>query len=145
MILDTIKKIHRERAVNDVLPVFLAGDFNVGPQWEAYLRMSSSEYMYDLQTFVDLEQRYGGKITFTGFEPAKNKDEQGRIDYIWMGPKDRVCGNWRKGDSLLLAASEGKEDRVWVVGGYAVLPNVFDNGIYLSDHRCVVGDVHLHW
>jgi hypothetical protein len=29
------------------------------------------------------------------------------------------------------------------VEGYAVLPNRFDDGIYISDHRAVVGDVVL--
>ncbi|KAK3688291.1 Endonuclease/exonuclease/phosphatase [Podospora appendiculata] len=32
--------------------------------------------------------------------------------------------------------------RLWG-GGYAVLPNVFDSGVYLSDHPAVVGDVVL--
>jgi hypothetical protein len=31
----------------------------------------------------------------------------------------------------------------WAVQGYAVLPNLFDDGVYISDHRAVVGDVML--
>ena len=31
----------------------------------------------------------------------------------------------------------------WIVNGYAVLENRFDDGIYISDHRAVVGDLLL--
>ncbi|ERF75660.1 hypothetical protein EPUS_08813 [Endocarpon pusillum Z07020] len=31
----------------------------------------------------------------------------------------------------------------WHITGYAVLPNRFDDGVYMSDHRAVVGDLLL--
>lgn len=36
-----------------------------------------------------------------------------------------------------------EEKSPWQIEGYAVLPNLFDDGIYLSDHRAVVGDLVL--
>ena len=36
------------------------------------------------------------------------------------------------------------QDPGWDVQGYAVLPNVFEAGIYSSDHRAVVGDTCLN-
>ncbi|KAF2822303.1 endonuclease/exonuclease/phosphatase [Ophiobolus disseminans] len=124
IILRTLKRVEKDWMNDGTLPIFLAGDFNSFPEQEAYLLMSQSEYMYDLREFVQRQRRYNDPITFTGFEPEKDKDEQGRIDFVWLGPKDsKNCS--------------------WAVDGYAVLPNVFDDGIYLSDHRCVVGDVCL--
>jgi hypothetical protein len=39
--------------------------------------------------------------------------------------------------------STDAEKTRWGVQGYAVLPNRFEDGIYISDHRAVVGDVVL--
>jgi endonuclease/exonuclease/phosphatase family metal-dependent hydrolase len=142
IILDTLKRVHKDWAIDDILPIFLAGDFNSFPDQEAYLRMAASDYMHDLQKFVNPKRRYGEQSTFTGFEPDKDRDEQGRIDFIWLGPKDRVCSPPQDRKSLLSGKEIGKNCS-WVVGGYGVLPNVFEDGVYLSDHRCVVGDVHL--
>jgi hypothetical protein len=104
--------------------------------------MSSSEYLYDLQTFVDSNHRYGDEKTFTGFEPGKNENEQGRIGFIWLGPKDGACGGIAENSDFLDERVKTGKARTWSVAGYAVLPNVFDDGVYLSDHRCVVGDMH---
>lgn len=36
-----------------------------------------------------------------------------------------------------------KTSSPWLIQGYAVLPNVFDDGVYISDHRAVVVDMVL--
>jgi endonuclease/exonuclease/phosphatase family metal-dependent hydrolase len=137
IILETLKRVQKEWAKEDTLPVFLAGDFNSFPEQEAYLGMAKSGYVYDLRDSVPESRRYGEDITFTGFQKEKWSDEQGRIDFIWLGPKDAVCKpNYEAGGKV-----EG--DCQWIVDGYTVLSNVFDDGVYLSDHRCVVGDVKL--
>lgn len=136
IILETLRRVEKECAIKgETLPIFLAGDFNSQPNQEAYLAMAQSDYMYDLQTFVPARRRYGNSVTFTGFQPEKNKDDQGRIDFIWLGPKDALCNGTGSG------AEQVKCE--WDVNGYAVLPNVFDEGVYGSDHRCVVGEVNL--
>lgn len=147
IILGTIKRI-QERWDDDSLPVFLAGDFNSFPDQEAYLAMHSSGLMRDVRELVKNENRHGNLITFTGFRPDKHKDEQGRIDFLWLGPKDAVHSRTIAGHEE--RASEGVEGnmdeptaRSWKVEGYSVLPNVYETGVYSSDHRPVVGDVTL--
>jgi len=142
IILKTLKRVQHDWTTKGNLPVFLAGDFNSFPDQEAYQLMAQSDYMYDLRQFVDSGKRYNDGNTFTGFEPEKDKDEQGRIDFIWLGPKDSVCSPGKADESLDTATDESQQ-LSWVVDGYAVLPNVLDDGLYLSDHRCVVGDVRL--
>ena len=112
------------------LGVFLTGDFNSFPDQEAYLSMKDDGWLHDLHEEVPAQKRYGEDVTFTGFKPEDWQDERGRIDYIWFGPH---------GSS---SASSGSDP--WSAIGYAILPNVFDDGIYLSDHRAVVGDLQLN-
>ncbi|KAK4186763.1 hypothetical protein QBC35DRAFT_453002 [Podospora australis] len=86
--------------------------------------MKEDGWLKDLHDLVDDQDRYGDENTFTAFSPDQFKDEHGRIDFILSGP-----------------TTEGKQIRR--TDGYAVLPNVFDSGVYLSDHRAVVGNVTL--
>ena len=113
----------------------LTGDFNSFPTQEAYKAMVESDTSVDVHQAVPAQQRYGSEVTFTGFEPDTDtdKDEIGRIDYVWLGPKRRVFD-----PGLGISEKTG-----WHVQGYSVLPNVFDDGIFCSDHRCVVADAVL--
>ena len=123
--------------------VFLAGDFNPQPEQEVYLEMKHSDLMCDLREHVESEKRYGEEIRFTGFNRDQDAEDQGRIDFIWLGPKKTVTdqgGRYERVPSSALA----RQGVWWDVHGYAVLPNVFEEGIYSSDHRAVVGDVCLH-
>jgi endonuclease/exonuclease/phosphatase family metal-dependent hydrolase len=100
------------------LPVFLAGDLNSKPDEEAYGVLNADDSpVHDLRDAVPPADRYGHENTFTGFgfetEPVK------RIDFIFTG---KNCLN---------------------VKGYSVLENRFDDGVYNSDHRAVVGDISL--
>lgn len=103
---------------------FLAGDFNSEDCEGAYKLLTADESpLVDGRNTVEPTLRYGNEITYTGFgyedEPEK------RIDYILTGPKDEGIGPWR-------------------TQGYAVLPNLFEDGVFISDHRAVVIDLRLH-
>ncbi|KAK6080483.1 hypothetical protein SCUP515_03502 [Seiridium cupressi] len=130
IILDTLRKVHQQWSQGRKLAVFLTGDFNSFPDQEAYMSMKEDGWLSDLHEEIPPRDRYGENVTFTGFQPDKWKDERGRIDYIWFGPNDKSSGNEALGNP-------------WKPIGYAILPNVFDNKVYLSDHRAVVGDLHL--
>ena len=138
-----LKRMEGLRSEWNGAAVFLVGDFNSQTNQEAYLEMAASDLMCDLQDHVRPERRYGDRITFTGFDPDQDREDQARIDFIWLGPRDRVSsGHHRSEDED--ANPERDERPRWAVDGYAVLPNVFEDGVYCSDHRCVVGDVILY-
>lgn len=101
-------------------PIFLAGDFNSEPNEEAYGVFNSSDSpVRDLRDLIPSKLRYGEDNTFTGFgydpEPAR------RLDFLFL--------------------AKGSD---WTPQGYAVLANKFEDGVYNSDHRAVVGDVLLN-
>ena len=101
------------------LPVYLAGDFNSQPSDEAYLTVTSdTSPMKDLRNQISQEGQYGHYHTFTGF----GSDEPTRIDFLFTN--SRVYH--------------------WLVEGYGVLENQFDDKVFSSDHRAVVGDVALY-
>ncbi len=123
------------------LGVFLAGDSNSFHDQEAYLAMQACDFMCDLRNFVEPKRRCGDSTTFTGFGNGEHEEEKGRIDFIWLGPKQQVSSH----ESVQEAGAnlEVFEHLRRRVDGYAVLPNVYEDGIYSSD-RCVTGDVHLY-
>ena len=154
LILETIERIRyrwtpqytpgmRLEDDSQKVPVFLAGDFNSSPEQEAYLEMKHSNLMSDIYRSVQAENRYGEEITFTGFHKDQDPEDHDRIDFIWLGPKEAVVeqtGDFERPSNFAFA----RQDPWWDVQGYAALPNVFEDGIYNSDHRAVVGDVVLH-
>ena len=154
LILETIERLRSQWATNCAadnrledrskeIGIFLAGDFNFLPEQEVYLEMKHSGLMCDLREQVKSEKRFGEGKTFTGFNEDHDPEDQGRIDYIWLGPKETVTnhgGHYERNPSSALA----RHGLHWDVQGYAVLPNLFEEGIYSSDHRAVVGDVCLH-
>ncbi|PPJ51005.1 hypothetical protein CBER1_07820 [Cercospora berteroae] len=98
--------------------IFVTGDFNSEPGQEAYQYLTQpSSPVYDVRENIPEGQRYGNRIgTFSGFQGQSST----LIDYIFLnkaGP--------------------------WSPQTYAVLANVFDEGIYYSDHQAVVTDVEL--
>lgn len=101
------------------LPIFLAGDFNSTPDEEAYKHLTThSSPIHDMRNAVGKSERYGHDNTFTGFE--SRAVDQKRIDFLFLS----------KGGG-------------WKVGGYGVLETRFEDGVFSSDHRPVVGDVSL--
>ena len=106
---------------------------------ETYKEVAGSDKMVDAHEAIKAEARYGDDITFTGFQPDtdEDKDEIGRIDFLWFGPKARVDDGQQSKTS--------KASPRWNIQGYTVLPNVFDAGVFSSDHRCVVADAIVRW
>lgn len=155
LILETIERIRSQWITTICAPdgrladrsgeigVFLAGDFNSLPEQEAYLEMKHSDLMCDLRDYVNSKNRYGEDITFTGFNRDQDPEDQGRIDFIWLGPKETVVDRDDLHD-VVTNPVLARPGPWWDVRGYAVLPNVFEDEVYSSDHRAVVGDVCLH-
>lgn len=100
------------------LPVSLAGDFNSAPGEDAYETMLQSGYMKELWDVAEHGARAGVyETTYTTFTPGQ---EESRLDFLWVGPN---------------------EDQ-YEVRKYEIMNNV-EKGMYISDHRAVVGDVFL--
>jgi len=100
------------------VPVFLAGDLNSEANGEAYQILNAgTSLVQDVQDLTG--ERYGERNTFTGFQDSERKTE---IDHVFVGPRGGTQ---------------------WTAIGYAVLSNKFEDGVYVSDHRAVVGDVLL--
>ncbi len=113
------------------MPIFLAGDFNSEPNQEAYKSITSPQSpMCDLHDLVPEDQRYGDLNTFTGFGHELLPPQ--RIDFLFL--------NHPKVDTRSNHAFAQHEHSPWGVNGYGVLPNRFEDGVYCSDHRAVVGD-----
>lgn len=100
------------------LPVTLTGDFNAGESDGAYTTLVGEKYVEDLYKLASASQKSGEAGTYTGF----NDEYNSRIDYIWIGPQGQ---NW------------------FSVNGYKTLDNLV-NGVKISDHRPVIGDVTLN-
>ncbi|KAL9043667.1 MAG: hypothetical protein Q9214_003152 [Letrouitia sp. 1 TL-2023] len=112
------------------IPVFLAGDFNSQPNQEAYQTVTGNHSpMRDLCNLVPPEHKYGHHHTFSGFGcggPAPT-----RIDFLFLNSIECTSPD--------LALRRGH----WLAKSYAVLENRFDDGVFNSDHRAVIGDVVL--
>lgn len=112
-----------------------------GAAQDAYSILSSS--LRDLRTLVPPKQRYGNSATYTGFDGKGDGNYGGRgarIDFIFVDNPRAADGDEGEEDG---STEMGEGCLKCQVEGYAVLPNVFDDGIYISDHRCVVGDLVL--
>lgn len=109
-------------------PVFLAGDLNSKPEEEAHSVLNGADSpISDLRDGVPEISRYGHDNTFTGFGYESDREVK-RIDFLFVTESKRVEGR----------------DVAWTVEGYGVLENRFENGVYASDHRAVLGDVLLY-
>lgn len=112
------------------LSVFLAGDLNSEPDQEAYKLLNGrGSYVRDSKDLVLPDDRYGHNDTFTGFGDENVRPK--RIDFVFFGGKE------------MPSSAEGGHERIeahWTGLNYSVLENRFDDGVYLSDHRAVVGD-----
>lgn len=131
IILQQITLFAKKAVGRETMPVFLAGDFNSEPDDEAYKAITSEESpMCDIQPLVPKDQRYGNLHTFTGFEgdPALLS----RIDFLFINYTHASHYNPPK-----------KIVDPWLVEGYGILENRFEDGVYNSDHRAVIGDVML--
>jgi endonuclease/exonuclease/phosphatase family metal-dependent hydrolase len=115
-ILDYVDLYRKNTTYSDV-PIFLAGDFNSEVDGEAYKIITSKDSpLLDVRGSVPANQRYGDVNTYTGFNHA---EKQQRIDFVF--------------------SEAGR-----LVEGYGVLPNKFEDGVFISDHRAVIADFTLH-
>ena len=120
LILNVMDEVTHSTTASDgaiPLPVFLGGDLNSEPSGSAFRILNAKGSR--VQAVKDMAPwRYGNTKTFTGFQESTPKTE---LDHVFV---DRREG-------------------VWEARGFAVLSNRFEDGVYASDHRAVVGDVVL--
>ncbi len=118
------------------LPVCLAGDFNSEEGDDGYqLLNGEGSPLRDLRRLIAPDDRYGHQNTFTGFESDQERPQ--RIDFLFLS-----VGESQLSDSGHPEPSAQRSSQ-WRPLGYSVLPNVFEDGVYSSDHRAVVGDALL--
>ncbi len=135
LILQQIAVFSEETKGRETLPVFLAGDFNSTPDEEAYKTIISADSpICDLQLLVPENQRYGNLHTFTGFEGDRTQFL--RIDFLFINCTQKSIRHSHD------PTHTNPADQ-WLVEGYGVLENRFEDGVYISDHRAVIGDVML--
>ncbi|KAH6641411.1 Endonuclease/exonuclease/phosphatase [Chaetomium tenue] len=110
-----------ERASGLSTPVFFGGDFNSTPTGRAYKVLTEPGIgVKDIFNILPADAKYGNEeITFTTFGDDPNQ-HPGRIDFLFV----RDLGSLR-------------------FVSFSILPNKFDDGVYLSDHRPVVADVEV--
>ena len=105
-------------------PVFVTGDFNSPPGDGAYQKMTGPDSPFvDLRSMVPKREWYGHDHTFSGFDDQT--EPMTRLDFIFLDQGTQAGV------------------RKWNVDSYAVLENRYEDQVYLSDHRAVVGDVSL--
>lgn len=102
---------------HELTGVFLAGDLNSEQHQEAYQVLTSSHSpLLDTASHAPGLAQYGDWITWTGF--GHEPEPPSRLDYVFLSRQSP-----------------------WRIQGHAVLPNRFEDGVFLSDHRAVVLDV----
>lgn len=119
IILEECKK---RRKQYDVDAVVLGGDLNSQANGDAYPIIANYEEsgVADIRMLASGEEVYGEESTFTGFDG--NEEKLKRIDFLFLGTKK-------------------EDDFSRYAPAYAVLPNKFEDGVHLSDHRAVVADL----
>lgn len=114
-----LSQISVVQAVWGGLPITLSGDFNTEPGHDAHLVLVDSGYMRELWDLAGSSRRAGlTDGTWTTFSAGERAQ---RLDYIWLGVNGRST---------------------WETRGYEIIDNVVD-GVFISDHRAVVGDLRL--
>lgn len=111
-----VSQIENVQATYGPLAVTLTGDFNSDPNGDAYKTLVGLDYVTDLW---DTATHLGtNQLTYTGFSDTGVS----RIDFIWYGPNS---------------------DSYYTVNQTEIVGNKV-NGIYISDHRMVYGDLILN-
>ncbi|CAK7243104.1 MAG: hypothetical protein STHCBS139747_004612 [Sporothrix thermara] len=126
-------RLHEPGTLDDpYVPIFLAGDFNSREDDGAYKAITAPDAMVDLRSLLPDAKHYGyTKNTYTSFgEPGEVPK---RIDFLFVD--DFSLNEHRR--RATPDATKGKVE----ARTFAVLPNRFDDGVFLSDHRPVVSDV----
>ncbi|KAK1674890.1 endonuclease/Exonuclease/phosphatase [Colletotrichum godetiae] len=114
-----VSKIQAVQTTYGPLGVSLTGDFNSDPNGDGYKALTGTGFVDELYNLATPEQRIGpNQLTYTTFDTTK---QGSRIDFVWLGPKDA---------------------KKYSVQRYEI-QNSLVNGMLISDHRPVVGDVTL--
>lgn len=101
-------------------PVFIGGDFNSTPTDRAYKVLTEPDSgIKDIFDLVPEDAKYGNpEVTFTSF--GDPREQPGRIDFLF---------------------AQNKEGLRFLT--FSILPNKFDDNVFLSDHRPVVADLEV--
>ncbi|KAF9766182.1 hypothetical protein IL306_001428 [Fusarium sp. DS 682] len=100
------------------IPVFIGGDLNSSPSGAAYKHLAKT--MNDVKNLVPQGKRYGhSSFTYTGFTVSPRDDMD--LDHIFVHNPTGI---------------EFK--------AFAVLNSLYEDGVFISDHRPVVVDVRLN-
>lgn len=134
IILEQVSDMADQEEDSKTLPIFLAGDFNSEPTQEAYKTIIGEDSPFsDLHALVPDNIKYGDHNTFTGF--GSEAAPPSRIDFLFI--------NHQSPTNASESESGGSNAQPWRTVGYGVLSNRFEDGVYSSDHRTVVGDILL--
>ncbi|KAH7192558.1 Endonuclease/exonuclease/phosphatase [Fusarium flagelliforme] len=102
---------------NEILPVFIGGDLNSSPDEPAYQHLAKA--MKDVKSVIPLAKRFGhSTYTYTGF--TVNPSDDMDLDHIFVRDPSGIQFK-----------------------SFAVLSNLFEDGVFISDHRPVVVDLRL--
>jgi hypothetical protein len=121
---------------------FLCGDLNSQPNGDAYqiLNAPGSGFVDTRRLIPDDNEdgkiyAFGNDLTYTGFpeDPAATGEE--KIDFVHLGVPEHTP---LEGLQLEPDTHDSLKDMVQC---YGVLPNRFDDRVWLSDHRGVVVDL----
>jgi len=120
-----LKVLAEKYSTSGTRAVVLTGDLNSEVDGDDAYRILTAKGENGM-TMIDAQEccsyRYGDCNTFTGFE-GKVEDLT-RLDHVFVH-------------------SAMNSNIEWDIGAYTVLPNRFEDGVYLSDHRAVVVDAEL--
>lgn len=111
-----VSRIEAVQATYGPLGFTLTGDFNSDPSDSAYQTLAALDYATDLWSTAPHVGT--NQLTYTGFSDTGIS----RIDFIWYGPNG---------------------DDFYTVNQTEIVSNKVD-GMYISDHRMVVGDLILN-
>ncbi len=129
-------------------------DDNDDEEEDAYTILNApGSALRDIRPSVPAQRRYGHEWTFTGFDGRGDGEGRcKRIDFVHVGvctasgdqaPTGGDDGEEKKEEEEGEEEGKGEQRCAWRVEGYAVLPNVFDDGVYISDHRAVVAEIEV--
>ena len=140
-----LKHASRLRAEYSPFFTFLSGDLNSEPSGDAYniLNAPGSGFIDarrvladDVHNKMGKVYAFGNELTFTDFPAAAGAKGLQRIDFVHLGTEK--AGDLHN-DSETATDAESKLQSM--VQAYGVLPNRFDDRVWLSDHRAVVVDL----